>query len=602
MKNSKFYTVIGCLALCFSVIIGNLLIQDYVQIRKDFTEDQRFTLTENTKTVLKSLDTPVEIRFYYTAFNNNMPAELKSYAARVQDLLSEYEDGSEMIDLKILNPVANSEAEDMVLFDGLKPIATIAGERLYLGVSVSCLDKSKTLSQLLPKNENLLEYQLTRSILQTYRGEKPTVGVISSLPILGGELTMEMAQAGQRPAPAWMTFQELGEEFELRSINPLSNMIPEGLDALIIVHPPEMSPIMVNKIEGFIAQGGNALIFVDPSSIVGAGLLRKKVNFTATTSLSNLGPLFKKWGVEFNPKEAVADNQIGRRINQNDQIKALPTLLDLQKDQLNSEHVVTTKLDLVSLVFAGSLNIDNLNQSLKPEILLSSSKESQIIAAKDAFNPEQVLAQFKSDDKSKVLGVSLTGQFPTNQKVNTAESTLFIIADSDIIYDQVCVKMTKTQNGQIPSLLNDNISFFQNAVEYLTGSKELIGIRSREVTKRPFVRIQNMQADADLKFKNQVMEKVKKLEKVQAEFTKLARETEDKKIIITPEQRDALIDMRKTQATIQKEIKEANKKLYNDVNTMKRRIRFYCIGLMPLLIAAIGLVIALIKNGRCAAK
>lgn len=598
MKNNKIYTIIGCLSLCFSVIIGNLLIQENVQIRKDFTEDKRFTLTENTKKILQTLDTPVEIRFYYTAFNNNMPAELKSYASRIQDLLSEYEDNSEMIKLKILNPVANSDAESMVLFDGLKPIATVAGERLYLGISISCLDKSKTLSQLLPKDENLLEYQLTRSVLQTYRGEKPTVGVISSLPVMGGELTMEMAQAGQRPAPAWMTFQELGEDFELRSINPLSNIIPEGLDALIIVHPPEMSPIMVNKIEQFIAEGGNALIFVDPSSIVGAGLLRKGGNANAATSFSDMATLFKKWGVGFNPQEAVADNQIGRRINQNQQVKALPTLLDLQKDQLNNKHVVTTKLDLISMVFTGSLNIDKLANNLSSEVLLSSSTESQIIAGKDAFNPEQVLAQFESDGAEKVLGTSLTGQFPTDQKVKPAESTVFIIADSDIIYDQVCVKMNKTQNGQISTLLNDNINFFQNAVEYLTGSKELIGIRSREVTKRPFIRIQNMQADADLKFKNQVMEKVKKLDEVQAEFTKLARETEDKKIIITPEQRDALIDMRKTQATIQKEVKEANKKLYNDVNLMKRKIKFYCIGLMPLLIACIGVTIGLIKNGR----
>lgn len=599
MQNSKIYTIIGCLALCFSVIISNLLVQDHIRIRKDFTEDKRFTLTENTKTILKSLDTPVEIRFYYTAFNNNMPAKLKSYAARIQDLLAEYEDQSEMIKLQILNPVANSDAESMVLFDGLKPIATIAGERLYLGISISCLDKSKTLSQLLPKDENLLEYQLTRSILQTYRGEKPTVGVISSLPVMGGELTIEMAQAGQRPAPAWMTFQELGEDFNLRSINPLSNMIPDGLDALIIVHPPNMSPIMINKIGKFIAEGGNALIFVDPSSVVGAGLLRKGSS-KADVSLSNMAELFKKWGVGFNPKAAVADNQIGRRIKQNQQVKALPTLLDLQKGQLNSRHVVTTKLDLISMVFTGSLNIDELANNLTAETLFSSSKESQIIESKNAFNPEQVLAQFKSDNTQKILGLSLTGQFPGNQKANAGESTVFIIADSDIIYDQVCVKMTKVKNGQVPTLLNDNISFFQNAVEFITGSKALLGIRSREVTQRPFKRIQNMQADADLKFKDQVMEKVKKLEKVEAQFAELLGTADNKKVIITPEQRDALLDMQRTQAMIQKEVREANRKLYNDVDLMKQKVKFYCIGLMPILIALIGLVLALLKNWRVA--
>ena len=94
-KNSnKLYTIIGGLVF-FSIIIVINVIISVVGGRVDLTENSIYTLSEGSKKILKKLDTPVRIKFYYSKSNPKMPVVYKSYAKRVEDLLEEYEEAGE---------------------------------------------------------------------------------------------------------------------------------------------------------------------------------------------------------------------------------------------------------------------------------------------------------------------------------------------------------------------------------------------------------------------------------------------------------------------------------------------------------------------------
>ncbi len=597
-----FYSITGCFFLTLSVLLLNLIIQDKIRWRTDLTEDKIYTLTENTKKIISELDTAVEVRFYYSRFNNNMPARLKNYARRIDDLLTEYEQNSNMVKVERLNPQPQSDAEDLAAFDRLKPVTSVGGENLYLGLSVSCLDKTKTLPVLNSEEDSLLEYKLTRAIVQVHRGDKPVVGVLSSLPVLGADVTTEMVQRRQKPAPAWLAFQELNEDFELRRIAPQANSLPKSIDALIVVHPPIISEKMTSSIEQFILNGGKAMIFVDPVSIVSATMLRKQPNSNSLVLASNIEKLLSGWGVAYNPEKAVADNTIARRNGE----EKIAGSLSLRPTEINRTNVVTNKLDCIDIFYTGSFGIDQLLPNLKAEPLLTTTTDSQIITAEDLKDHQKIIGSFVSDGTKKNLAVAISGKFPAlfenNKKLESKKATVFLIADSDMLFDDVCVQFYELLGTKLKRMLNDNINLLQNSIEYLTGSDQLIGIRSRVHKKRPFTEIQERQAKADLQFKERMLEKSKQINEATAEFKKLAEVSADQKVIITKEQKEGLDKIRHTETLIRREGKKARKELYRDVELLKARIKWICIGLMPLLIAIAGLAAAFIKNRRYAAK
>lgn len=608
MRNieKNIFTIIGSVSLILTVLLTNLIIQDKVRLRQDLTEDKIYTLTDNTKEILSGLDTTVNIQFYYSRFNNNMPVAWKNYARRVDDVLKEFEQNSDRIRVNRLNPEPNSDAEDKAIFDGVKPITTIGLDKLYLGINISCLDKSKNIDSLTPDKEELLEYQLARAIVQVYRGEKPVVGVLSSLPVLGQELTAEMAQRKQKAVPPWIAFYELLQDFRLTKIHPQAMTLPKNMDAIVMIHPPKLSEQMTAEIERFIVKGGNALVYLDPASILAISLKKQKPESSLTGS-SNLEKLLDTWGVSYNPNESVADADLARSIVETGVRQSMPTFIDLRNDQINSENVISSKIDHIAMIFSGSFKTNKLSNNLSSETVLNSTSNSQNVSTAEIDlkrDQQKFLAEFKSDETEKKLAVAISGKFPTafpeNNEFEKKSSTVILVGDSDMLFDEVCTKLDpKTQKR---SVLNDNISFFQNCVEYLTGSKQLIGIRSRQTKKRPFIVMQKMQAEADLKFKEKLMKKKEELVKANEEFQKLAGASADQKEITTQEQREAQEKVRRTQAAISRDLRKATNELNQDVKRLQNFIKWICIAMMPLLIAIIGSVVALIKNRRCGAK
>src|SRR5215216_4050408 len=97
MKQRKLetllYSAVG-LAVMFAIVVAVNLIGSVFKSRIDLTEERLYTLSPGTRAILKKLDSPVEIRFYYTQRENQMPAPLRNYARHIEDLLSEFRQAS----------------------------------------------------------------------------------------------------------------------------------------------------------------------------------------------------------------------------------------------------------------------------------------------------------------------------------------------------------------------------------------------------------------------------------------------------------------------------------------------------------------------------
>ncbi len=185
MKEKKIetlvYSTVG-VAVMFIIVVAVNLIATALKARVDLTEGKIYTLSPGTKAILKKMDSPVEVRFYYSQGQTRVSPEFKTYAKQVEDLLNEFRQyAGGNLEIKKLDPEPDSEAEDLANLDGVEGQLVESGDKFYLGIAIS-LDPQKVALPFLPPNrERLLEYDLARAISQVLSTNKPVIGVMTAL-------------------------------------------------------------------------------------------------------------------------------------------------------------------------------------------------------------------------------------------------------------------------------------------------------------------------------------------------------------------------------------------------------------------------------------
>ena len=113
MKRSEtlVYSAAGVVVLFLALVALNYLV-GAAPARVDLTANKLYTLSEGTKKTLKSLTAPVKIRLYVSR-GEAMPVQLRGFAQRVEDLLSEFASvaGSNLI-IERYDPKPDSDEEE----------------------------------------------------------------------------------------------------------------------------------------------------------------------------------------------------------------------------------------------------------------------------------------------------------------------------------------------------------------------------------------------------------------------------------------------------------------------------------------------------------
>lgn len=165
MQRKSFETILFSglgIVLMLGLLVALNVITGAVPARIDLTREKAYTLSAGTKAILKRLDTPVKVRFYWTQSETATPETvfLKNYARKVEDLLAEYKQvAGKNLTIEKYDPQPDSDAEDSARLDGLEPEQLPGVERFYLGLSVNLADARETIPFLKPNQEPLLEYR-----------------------------------------------------------------------------------------------------------------------------------------------------------------------------------------------------------------------------------------------------------------------------------------------------------------------------------------------------------------------------------------------------------------------------------------------------------
>ena len=611
----------GSLAVIFvgfiaAVIAGNSLLRG---VKLDLTENRLYTLADGTKSMLRNLAEPINVYLFFSNRGTEDVQVLRSYATRVEEMLVEFTDAAGgNLRLQVIDPVPFSEEEDRAAQFGLTDIglSALGGDSIYFGLAATnAIGDEAVIEVFDPAKEASLEYDLARLIYSLSTPEKSVVGLLSGVPMSGG--FDPQTQQVQQP---WIISQQIRQLFEIRNLPTELATIDADVNLLWIVHPTGLSDNTLYAIDQFLLKGGRALIFVDPLAEIAS--IAPDPTGLGAGSASNLQRLFSAWGLEFDPAQVVADDRYALAVGSSSgQALRHIGILGLDDEAQADDEIISADLsDDVNVSTAGSLSLaEGAAITLTP--LLQSSTESALLPGlrfQFLSDPRALLDGFVPDGMQHVLAARIEGPLntafpdgppsqannllaPPDGHVASAEnSSIVVVADVDILSDRLWLRRDRSIfGGEVVTAMASNADFVANAVAYLAGSEDLLGIKSRETYSRPFDRVENLQREADARFRETEQRLQAELADTEQRLGELQAQREDSgSLLMTPEQQQEIERFRDEQLRIRQELRTVQRELDSSIESLGRWLKIVNIIVIPIALAGLALTLYLLRRRR----
>ncbi|MDH4360496.1 MAG: Gldg family protein, partial [Nitrospirota bacterium] len=539
MMNRKLLTGSGLIMAAVLFGAFNMMSNAaFSSARFDLTEHQLYTLSDGTKHILKNLTEPITLRFYLSQkLATGLPG-IKSYATRVQEMLGEYAQvaGGQLY-LEVMDPEPFSEEEDRAVAYGLQGIPLDNGSsQFYFGLAgTSSTDELEVIPFFQPEREEFLEYDLTKMIYTLANPKKKVLGLLSSLPIDGGGAMPFMPQRGG--SQPWLIHSHIEQMFEVKKIEPTAAAIPEEISVLMIVHPKSLSEATLYAIDQFILGGGHAMIFVDPlaESDSGGGNPMNPMGGPGPRD-SDMPKLFEAWGLELVKGQVLADLPLAKKVQFQQQARLqvvdYPVWIDFRQENFSEKDIVTAQVPSITVASAGIIrNKGEVGTALEP-LIQSDEAAMQIDASRLSFMPDvsALLSNYRPEGEKFIVAARVTGNVKTafpegkpNDAANGGENpdaapdpkaltkahlteskdaiNVIVVADTDVLQDRFWVQVQNFFGQRIGIPNSGNGTFVTNALDNLTGSNDLISVRSRAGYSRPFTLLRVLQQEAEQQFR-----------------------------------------------------------------------------------------------------
>ena len=655
-ENRRNLTALGvALGLVLMVALNVLTSALFPAARLDLTQDRLYTLSEGTRQVLHQLDEPVTLRLFLSDRLVRDVPQYAAFATRVRDLLREYVSaGGGKLRLETFDPQPFSDVEDRAVALGLQGVPVDqGGEQVYFGLAGSnTTDDEEVISFFQPEREPFLEYDLTRLVYKLARPNKRNVGLISTLPLEGDMMAAQMQ--GTMPAAA-AVLDQIRQFFTVRTLATDVDAIPADIDVLMIAHPAGLSDKTKFAIDQYVLKGGKALVFVDPYSETTAfraqaAMMRGMPPSGGSDPTSNLEPLFAKWGVKMDPGFVVGDRRLARRVNagSSSRVQAADYLawISVPSDDVEHSDPVTADMQRLNFATAGILDpVDGAKTKFEPLVTSSNQAEHLPVSKINTMGTPDILGilrSFKTEGKPLTIVARLSGPaetaYPDGLPAAAAEAkpptppaatpaaapgaaqaaeakpaapakpplvkqgdiNVIVVADTDMLDDRFWVQTQQFFGQKVAVPSANNADLVVNALDNLTGSNAMIGLRSRGISDRPFVLVRALQQDAESRFRakeQELQDKVKDTEKKLADLRGTGKEGAGP-AVLTPEQAREIDQFRGQLIQTRAELRDVQRALREDIDRLQAVIRFANIGLIPLVVALVAVVLGVLRLRR----
>lgn len=616
-KNRTFFSVGVLVLLAVLFVVLTMLSSVFLKgMRFDLTKNGLYTLSDGTLNILENMDEPVNLYLYFSEDVSRELPQFRSYARWAGEMLEEFVDHSGgKLTLRRVNPVAFSPEEDQAAQYGLQgvPVGN-AGETLYFGlVGTNSLDGQQMMPFLQPDKEKFLEYDLAKIVSSLSHPKHKKVGLLSGLDMKPG---FDMATQSAREA--WIIYQQFSQIFELQDIPADSGVLPPDLDLLVLVHPRELSESMLYQIDQFVLSGGRLLAFMDPmaESDLGGDPNDPMARMNAGGS-STLEPLLQAWGVGFDTSRVIGDRAYALQVSiaQGQPPVRHLGILSVDTNGMNDTDVATADLSSVNFSSTGWLApLENAETSFEA-LVQTSENAAPIEATRLRFlsNPQDLSDGFEPTGDLYALAARITGQarsafeqapegLPLVTHLSESDAAginVVLFADTDVLTDRLWVQKQNFLGQMVVNSFADNGTLVANTAEQMLGSSDLIKIRTRASTTRPFDRVDALKLSAENQFRDTEQRLQAELEETERTLTEMQSARQDGELtVLTPQQQQEIQRFVDRKLQIRAELRQVQHDLSRDIESLGMRLKFINIVLVPLLIVITALVFGHMRRRR----
>jgi len=627
------------------LISANIVAGRFFASRLDLTSEHLYMLSPGTRNTLAKIDEPITLRYYYSTRLGDEVPSYGIYAQRVREMLDQYVAKAHgRLRLEVYNPQPFSDVEDRAVAFGLKGVPLDAqGEQVYFGLAATnSTDDQQVIPFFAPDRERFLEYDLTKLVHALAVPKKTAVGLITTLPLEGDVMAMMRG----RPSAPMTVIEHLQQLDQIKPLAAGIDAVPADIDVLMLVHPQNLPEKTLFAIDQFVLKGGKALVFVDPLSELQASH-PSQLNPPGSPNSSNLDRLFKSWGFEVPANIVAGDRRDAQRVGVPVPGRAPRPLdyiawLNLRAANLNRDDMITADLSHITMASAGIIEpLDGAKTTIEP-LITTSPDSTKIPADKLAGLPDVagLLSEFKSDNKRYILAAHVTGMvdsaFPDGPpkppepakpeaaakpeatdppgaapsenpaatpadwiKTSVQPINVVVVADTDLLDDRFWVETQDFFGQRVAIPTANNGDFVANAVEVLAGGNDLVGLRSRGTSARPFEVVDRIERDAQERYSSEERGLQQKLKDTEAKLANLTgKDQANAPTGLSPDQAKAIEEFRADTLQTRRQLRAVQAALRGDVASLKAWLEFLNIALVPIIVASVAIILGILRLKR----
>lgn len=508
-----------CLIVFLGLIMLNVLL-GYTFFRIDFTSERRFTLSDVSKDVLRSIKEDLRIVVF---LDGELPSGFKRLREESRSLLADLKSHSGgQIKYIFLNPLSETDNREGTYVDvladrGIEPVnlsvKTEEGltQKLIFPVAMLLYGEEELPIQLLQQNRYAnpeevlnnsvqnLEYSFINGIKKIISGGKPIVAFTEG----HGELDdWELYDA----------MHSLGMGYQVGRLNldSVSYKTLKQIQVMVVAKPREaFSEGHKFKIDYFVQHGGKVLWAVNQ---VAATLdsMRTSGMQIATANTLNLDDVFFKYGVRLN-YNLLADLNCAKipmrvgSLGETDQLQLVPWLF-YPVFVPRSAHPVVKNIDAIKGAFVGTM--DTLPVSgISKDIILNSSAFSKVLNIPVPISLDMAATVPDPTDfkgSAHPVGVVLTGKFPSifknrpvpemtldtfsyREEEMLSPTKMIVLSDGNLLKNEINQQEKKPYPlgwDRATQQQYGNKTLLLNMIDYLNDDEGIISLREKEVKLR----------------------------------------------------------------------------------------------------------------------
>ena len=428
-QSNKFkyggYATLLTAIVIVALVVANLVV-DQINIKFDLTENQLYSLSDQTKQVLKNLDRDIRIIGLYQAGRENTD---------VIEILDRYQRESDKITLTTFDPVKYPQLAMKYQEDG---------KSLDLGsIIVESGDKFKVISQQELYNFGYSAYgQLT---IESITVEQRVTGAIQFVTAKELPVVYTLVGHGEATLPTQLQQQFDLENFTVKSLDLMTvDAVPEDAHAVMVISPKiDLNETEEQKLYDYLVNEGRMIFLMD----------------LVNDEQPNFQKLFRKYGVELQHSIIVEGD---RSQHAGNPIWLFPKAA---KHDIVSP-LVDNELKMFIPLAQGIRTTDVKRHSLKVEPLYTTSSNSW---AKTDLSTKTLEKESGDPEGPFNVAVAITEQVFEDNK--TKETKLVLVSNASFL------------DPQFYGYANDD--FLMNSINWLRERKENITVRPKRVTQTP---------------------------------------------------------------------------------------------------------------------